>query len=220
MSKMLFSGLLAMGLAACSTGVAKDNDAADKAAITRPTVAAAPSERTLASGTRIGATIQDSLSSRHDKAGQSFSATISGDVKDAGGHVVIPAGSPVSLMIGQLEPASSKSAADGKISLSVTSVTVRGQRYDVSASLDPVQHHLQGRGVTASKVATVGIGTAAGAVAGQLIGKNAKGAVIGGAIGAGAGTAVAVQAGDRDVIVNSGTPILFSLTRPLSVSTR
>jgi hypothetical protein len=123
-------------------------------------------------------------------------------------------------MIGQLEPATNKSQADGKITLNVSSVSVRGQVYQVSADVDPVQHHLQGRGVTAGEVEKVGIGAAAGAVAGQVIGKNAKGAVIGGVVGAGAGTAVAAHWASRDVVVTPGTAIMFSLTRPLSVSTK
>lgn len=218
MSKTLLSGMLVLGLVACSSGVAEEKAAAARAAANnRPYV---PAERTLESGTRIGAQIQDSLSSRRNKAGETFTAIVSGDVKDDNGYVVIPAGSPVALMIGQLEPATNTSQKDGKIAFSVSSVSVRGRVYQVSADLDPVQHHLQGQGVTAGKVATVGIGAAAGAVAGQLIGKNAKGAVIGGVVGAGAGTAVAVHTANRDVVVNRGTPITFSLTRQLSVSTK
>jgi hypothetical protein len=214
--------MLLAGLVACSSGVAKENETAGNGAIgNQPSRAlATPADRTLASGTRIGARIQDSLSSRHNKSGETFSATVSSDVMDGNGHVVVPAGSPVVLVIGQLEPATNKSQADGKIALSVRSVSVRGQVYQVSADLDPVQHHLQGRGVTVGEVEKVGIGAAAGAVAGQLIGRNAKGAVIGGAIGAGAGTAVAAHWASRDVIVNRGTAIMFSLTQPLKVATR
>jgi hypothetical protein len=225
MSRTLLSGMLMLGLVACSSGSAEQKAAAERAAANTAAAGnrrapAAPAERTLASGTRIGARIQDSLSSRRDKAGETLTATVSADIEDGNGHVVIPAGSPVELMIGQLEPATNKGQADGKISLSVTSVTVRGQVYQVSADLDPVQHHLQGRGVTVGEVEKVGIGAAVGTVAGKLIGKNTKGAVIGGAIGAGAGTAVAVRYASRDVVVTPGTPIAFSLTRPLSVSTK
>ena len=106
MSRNLLSGMVVLGLMACTSGLAKENEAADKAAVSngapRP-AATTPAERTLASGTRIGATIRDSLSSRNNKAGESLSATVSGDVKDGNGHVVIPAGSSVQLMVGQLE---------------------------------------------------------------------------------------------------------------------
>lgn len=218
MSKTLLSGLLVLGLVACSSSAAEEKAAAARAAASNRTYV--PSELTLESGTRIGAQIQDSLSSRRDKVGETFTAIVSGDVKDDVGHVVIPAGSRVELMIEQLAPATNVGQKDGKLDVSVRSVSVRGTVYQVSAALDPVQHHLQGRGITPAKVATVGVGAAAGAVAGQLIGKDAKGAVIGGVIGAGAGTAVAVTTANRDVVVNRGTPITFTLTRQLSVSTK
>ena len=220
MSRILTSGMLVLGLVACSSGAAKELTPAERAAVAaKEARAAAPANRTLASGTRIAGRIQDSLSSRRNKAGESVDATVTSDIKDASGHVVIPAGSELTLMIGQLEPATNKSQADGKIAMSVTSVRVRGQTYQVSANLDPVQHHLQGRGVTAGEVEKVGVGAAAGAVAGRVIGGNAKGTVIGGVAGAGAGTAVAVHWASRDVVVTPGTPIMFALTQSLKVAT-
>jgi hypothetical protein len=44
--------------------------------------------------------------------------------------------------------------------------------------------------------------------------------VIGGAVGAAAGTAVAVPWASRDVVVTPGTPIVFLLTHSLSVASR
>ena len=215
MSKSLLAGMLVFGIVACSPASAKP-----EAGRASGTASSRPAQRTLASGTSITASIQDSLSSRHNKAGETLSATVSADVRDGGGHVVIPAGSAVGLKIAQLEPATNKSQDDGKIALDVTSVTVRGQVYHVSTRLDPVTHQLQGRGVTAGEVEKVGVGAAIGALAGRLIGKNTKGAVVGGVVGAGGGTAVAVHWASRDVVVSPGTHVLFSLPQSLTVSTR
>ena len=219
MSKILLYGLLMLGVAACTTSAAEQRAAAEKKAAAEGRTYV-PAERVLESGTRVAAQIQDSLSSRRNKAGEDFWAIVSSDVEDGNGHVVIPAGSPVEMRIEQLKATTNVAQKDGKLELSVSSVNVRGRVYQLSAALDPVQHHLQGRGLTPGDVATVGVGAAAGAVAGQVIGKNAKGAIIGGVIGAGAGTAVAVTAANRDVVVNRGTPIVFTLTRQLSVSTK
>ena len=181
---------------------------------------AARTGRSLASGTRVDATIQDALSSRTNKAGETLRATVSGDVRDARGDVVIPAGSTVTLTIEQLEPGSDQVRPEGRLSLVVSSVTVNDQTYPVTATLEPVPHLLQGRGVTTDEAARVGAGTAIGALAGQVIGKNTKSTVIGGAIGAVAGTAVAVRYAYRDVVVSAGTPIVFTLTQSLNVSAR
>jgi len=215
MSKTLLAGMLVLGLVACSPASGKE-----EANSTGRVVDAAPAQRTLVAGTQIEATIEDSLSSRHNKAGETVTATVSADVRDGRGHVVIPAGSALGLRIAELEPATNKSQDDGKIALDVPSVTVRGQVYRVSTRLDPVAHQLQGRGVTAGEAEKVGVGTAIGALAGRLIGGDTKGAVIGGAVGAGGGTAVAIHWASRDVVVSPGTHVVFSLPLALTVSTR
>lgn len=216
MSRSLFTGMLALGFVACTGGAAKDGSNQDA------TVAGAPARagRSLASGTRVGASIQDALSSRTNRAGEPVRAVVSLDVKDARGGVVIPAGSTVTLTIAQLEPGSDQVRPEGRLALVVSSVTVNGQAMPVTATLEPVPHHLQGRGVTTDEAARVGAGTAIGALAGQVIGKNTRSTVIGGAIGAVAGTAVAVRAAYRDVVVSAGTPIVFTLTQSLNVSAR
>jgi hypothetical protein len=215
MSKTLLAGMLVFGLVACSAASGKEETAS-----TARTVISRPTQRTLSSGTSIEARIQDSLSSRHNKAGETLRATVSADVKDAYGQVAIPAGSPVELRVAQLEAATNKSQADGKIALVVTSVTVRGQKYQVSSTVNSVPHQLVGRGVTVGEVEKAGGGAVIGAVAGRVIGGNTKGAIIGGAVGAAAGTAAAVHWASRDVVVTPGTTIVFSLPQALTVAAR
>lgn len=180
----------------------------------------APAERSLATGTRVDATIQDALSSRSNKAGETLRAVVSGHIKDGRGDVVIPAGSTVLLTVEQLEPGSDHTSPEGRLSVVVSSVTVNDWAYPLAAILEPVPHHLEGRGITGAEAARIGAGTAIGAVAGQLIGKNTRSTVIGGAIGAVAGTAVAVRYAYRDVVVSAGTPIVFTLAQSLNVSAR
>lgn len=188
-----------------------------KASTSKPRPAA-PSPRTLAAGTLIEAAISDSINSRHDKPGKTVTAAVARDVKDRAGRVVIPAGSVVTLTVTELAPAKSKSAADGKLALQATSVNVKGRIYALDADVDPVAHELKGRGVTAGEVEKVGVGTAIGAIGGRIIGGNTKGAVIGGVVGAGAGTAVAVQTASRDVVVRPGTPVKITLRGTLVAS--
>jgi hypothetical protein len=222
MSKTLLAGMLTLGVVACSPANAKPEAGSTTTTTTttaRPAVTL-PAERTLVSGRQVEATIQDSISSRHNAAGETLRATVSGDVKDAYGRVAIPAGSALTLRITQLEAATNKSDTDGKIALEVSSVTVRGQGYSVNAPVQSIPHQLVGRGVTAGEVEKVGGGAVIGAVVGRVIGGDTKGAVIGGAVGAAAGTAVAVHWASRDVVVTPGTPIVFSLTHSLIVAAR
>jgi hypothetical protein len=215
MLRSLYAGAVVLGLAACANGTAKDAPAdAARAAAGYPTTK--ETGRSLASGTHVAATIQTALTSRTNKAGETVRALVSLNVTDANGRVVIPAGSTVALRVLQLEPGSDQVRPEGRLSLEVTSVTIDGQSYDVSAALDPVAHHFEGRGITKDEALRIGAGTAVGAAAGQIIGKNTKSTVIGGAVGAVAGTAVAVRYAYRDVVVSAGTPISFTLTKDFS----
>src|SRR6185436_3489884 len=161
---------------------------------------------TLGSGSRIDASWGAAITSRSNKAGETVTISVDNDAKDGNGRVVIPAGSTVDLLILQLAPATNRNQSDGTLVLSVTSATIRGQRYALQGDVTSVAHSLKGRGVGTAEAVKVGVGTAVGAAAGQVIGKNTKSTVIGGAVGAVGGAAVAVQTASRDVVVSSGTP--------------
>ena len=215
MLRSLYAGAVVLALAACANGAGKDASA-NGAGASAGNATTNETGRTLASGTKVAATIQTALTSRTNKAGETARALVSLNVTDAKGRVVIPAGSTVALRVLQLEPGNDQVRPEGRLSLEVTSVTIDGQSYDVSAALDAVAHHFEGRGITKDEALRIGAGTAVGAAAGQIIGKNTKSTVIGGAVGAVAGTAVAVRYAYRDVVVSAGTPISFTLTKDFS----
>src|SRR5882762_6056267 len=149
----------------------------------------------LAAGTRVPATASDSISTRSAKVGDPFTATVSQDVKDATGRVVIPAGATVSGAITAAEPAPNPNSS-GRIELSVTSVTVRGVSYSIDASVVAMDTVMKGRGVTKADAAKV-----AG----------------GGVAGAAAGAAAARQSRDIDVVIPKGAAMTIKLNAPLTV---
>ncbi len=179
-------------------------------------MAPAPTSLMVAAGTRVSLNASDTITTRSAKAGDAFTATVGQDVKDATGHVVIPAGSTVSGTIVAADPAPNPSSS-GHLTLAVNSVTVRGTSYPVEATVESADTVMKGRGVTGADAAKVGAGAAAGAIAGRLLGKNAKGAVVGGVVGAAAGAAVARQSRDIDVMLPKGAAITIKLTKPLAV---
>jgi hypothetical protein len=215
MRLVLFAGLAAAGLVACSKGGSQQSD--------RPASGSAASGSksesvTLESGTAIEATTQRTISSRNDKAGETFTASVSSDVKDSRGRVVIPAGSTLNLTITELQPANDKSKADGRIIVRVSSVTAGGETYPVSASITSMAHSLKGRGVGATEVEKTGAGAVIGGIAGRILGGDSKGTIIGAVVGGAAGAAVAVETANRDVVVPEGTPIVVTLNGPLTVA--
>lgn len=184
----------------------------------KPAAPAAPvmTSVTIPAGTVVHLASNDSLHSRHDKAGKIITANVTQDVKDAKGNVGIPAGAVVTFKVVELEPAKSKSAKDGTLTLSVQDVSVNGKSINIAANVDSVEHTLQGQGVTAGGAARVGGGAAAGAIGGKIIGGK-TGAIIGGIVGGAAGTAVAVQTADRDVVVTPGAAIVITLSSDVTV---
>ena len=184
----------------------------------KPAAPAAPviTSVTIPAGTIVHLASNDSLHSRHDKAGKIITANVTQDVKDAKGNVGIPAGAVVTFKVVELEPAKSKSAKDGTLTLSVQDVSVNGKSINIAANVDSVEHTLQGQGVTAGGAARVGGGAAAGAIGGKIIGGK-TGAIIGGIVGGAAGTAVAVQTADRDVVVTPGAAIVITLSSDVTV---
>jgi hypothetical protein len=204
------------GLAEPGMDSAREHDTATAPpAPPAPTATTEQNAHTLSAGTEIRAVLDDSIDSRRDSAGQVLLARVAGDVTGPNGTIVVPAGSEVQLTIARLEPARSRSAPDGKLSLRVDAVTIDGRPLPVRASVQPIPHELRGRGVTAGEVEKVGVGTAAGAVAGRVITGKARGAVVGAVVGAAGGAVVAAQTASRDVVVHSGTTVRFTLAAPL-----
>ena len=171
----------------------------------------------LAAGTRLDAAATDTITSRTAKIGDPFTARVVEDVRDASGNVVIPAGSTVNGRITDVKPAPNPRTA-GTLTLSVTSVSVRGNTYPIDASIDSLETVHKGRGVTSGDVAKVGAGAVAGAVLGRVIGGNRKGTIIGGVVGGVAGAGVANQTKDSDIVLPAGAHVIVRLTKELAVS--
>ena len=175
----------------------------------------APVASRLAQGTTFATAALDSITSRHNRAGETMRVRVSEDVKDAQGRTVIPAGSVVALRIDTLAPAENDADHTGKLHLTPTSVEIGGTSYPLSATVDSVKYSIVGRGVTAGDAAKVGAGAAAGAVAGRLLGGK-RGTAVGAVVGAAGGAAVASQTNDRDVVIRPGNYVRIKLAANFS----
>jgi hypothetical protein len=165
----------------------------------------------LGAGATIAAATDAEIRSNKNKVGDEVTATVSTDVKDASGRVVIPAGSKVTLAITAIKESENKSDSLGTLTVKPTAVSINGQSQPISASLSGVKTSLQGRKTGAGDIAKVGVGTGAGAVVGRVIGGSTKGAIIGGIIGGAIGAQRAVETKDRDVVLPQGTTVTLTL---------
>jgi hypothetical protein len=197
------------------------NDRASQAASRKPAPktaakpAAKPVARTLAAGTAISAKFDAGISSRTHKVGQRITGTVSADVKDKGGRVVIPAGSKVYITIAAIHESERKSDKTGKLVLTPTKVEIAGRSYPVTGSASALDRTLKDRKTNAGDIAKVGVGVGAGALLGTAVsGGSTKGAVIGGVAGGAVGAQRAVETQDRDVVVPVGSRLKVTLAAP------
>ena len=177
----------------------------------------APAPRTLASGTVIPTEADQEINSRSNKKGEIVTTTVSRNVTDSRGRVIIPAGSKVTLTIAEIRESENKGDKTGKLTLRPTEVAIGGRTYPLTASAEALDRHLKDRKTNAGDVAKVGAGAAVGAIAGRVIGGSTKGAVIGGVIGGAVGTQRAVETQDRDVVVPAGSRVELRLEGGLTI---
>lgn len=175
-----------------------------------PAPAASPTS-TLAEGTRLELRAGKEITSRTNKAGETFTATVAEAVTDAAGRTVIPAGATVTMLIVAIKPAANRGDSTGTLELRATQVSFGGETHTIDGSTVSVASTLKGRGVTTGDAAKVGAGAAAGAIAGRILGGGSRGTVVGGVVGAAAGAAVAAETADRDVVVAEGARIVIAL---------
>jgi len=197
------------------------NDRPSKAASAKqaPKVAAKPAAkpvaRMLAAGTAISAKFDAGINSRTHKAGEKLTGTVSSDVKDKSGRVVIPAGSKVYITIAAIHESERKSDKTGKLVLTPTKVEIGGRSYPLTGSASALDRTLKDRKTNAGDLAKVGVGVGAGALLGTAVsGGSTKGAVIGGIAGGAVGTQRAVETQDRDVVVPVGSRLKVTLGAP------
>ena len=151
MTRGMLAVLAVMGLVAC--GPAKQDAAGGE-------TGGRNLELALKRGTTIDVTMGETITSRSSVAGETVTTTVDADVKDAGGRVVIPAGSTVELTIIEITPAGNKSQADGSLTLQVTGVTIRGRGYPLAGEVTEAFHTLEDRGVMVGEVEKVAVETA------------------------------------------------------------
>lgn len=175
----------------------------------KPAAPAAPAvvKATAPAGTEIKASLGVELSTRTNKPGETAPATVSADVVDGAGHVVVPAGSTVTLTLAQVKAGSGGTAPT--LVLRPTRLTINGQGYPVDGTAD-ITVVKEGRGVGGSEVAKTAGGAAAGAIVGGLIGKG-TGAVIGGVVGGAAGAGVAAKTAKKDYVAGAGSTVVVKL---------
>lgn len=169
-----------------------------------------PQPIVVPAGTALTVRVSQALGSKASKTGQTFLATLAQPVS-AGGRPAIPAGSTVSGTVLNAK-AKGKFKGAGELSLTLTSVSVRGQTYTIQTG--PLDSTEKGKGKRTA--ATTGGGAAGGALIGGLAG-GGKGAAIGALAGAGAGLIGGAATGNKQIEIPAESALTFQLSAPLTL---
>jgi len=169
-----------------------------------------PQPIVVPSGTTLTVTVGQALSSKNSQTGQTFMATMAQPVS-VGGRTAIPAGSTVSGTVVTAK-AKGKIKGQGELDLALTSVTVRGQNYNIQTGV--MAQTVKGKGKRTA-VATGG-GAAGGALIGGIAG-GGKGAGIGALVGAGAGLVGGTLTGNQQIEIPAESALSFRLSAPLTL---
>ena len=165
---------------------------------------------TLPEGTAVHVRLDNALASNQARSGDQFSATVSEPVVEDG-KTVIPQGAPARGLVVEARE-SGRLMGTPRLRLKLTEVEVGDKFYDLSTA----SNYRVGHGHLKRNLAWIGGGGAGGAVIGALA-AGGKGALIGGPVGAGVGTAVAFMTGKRDIRLPAEAALTFHLANPVSI---
>ena len=167
---------------------------------------------TLAAGTVIQVETTSTLSTKSNKTGERFAASLAEPIAD-GDWVIAPKGAAVAGVVVSSDPGGRvKGVATLTISLkkltlaSTETVALATSTYEMDANTT--------KKMDAAKIA---VGAGAGAVIGGIAG-GGKGAGVGAAAGAGAGTAVVLATRGDPAVIPAGSVVSFTLTEPITVT--
>jgi hypothetical protein len=200
-------GALALSVAACTAAESRDapegGEAAARAA--RPTVP---------TGTAMTFRVDETISTQSSHRGDRFTGTLTADVTGVEGDVVLPAGTKARWVVNQ---AISDGGLGGGSVLAVRLEAIRLNDAWVLAegTVTATELQLDEGDSNAETAAKIGVGAAAGAIVGQLLGKDTKGAVTGAAAGAALGTVVALSTRSGAATIPAGSRIEVRLDRSL-----
>jgi hypothetical protein len=178
----------------------------------------------LASGTQITVRADQAIDAKSAQVNQVFPATVSQDVLDQSGNVVIPRGSQAELVVVPANGSSTNNNGsstnnnNNDLTVDLGSVMVNGQRYTLNSDSTSAAASSQNGGIGVNKRTGKYIG--GGALAGTIIGAIAgggKGAAIGAIAGGAAGAGAQVMTRGKTLNIPAETELQFRLNQSMSL---
>ena len=164
----------------------------------------------LPEGTQLRVRLDEDLGSKISQPGDTFTATVSDDVR-VDGTVVIAKGARADGTVVDAKPLG-KFAGGAKLAVRLDRVHSKWGSYPVETS--SIARAEQGKGKRSAGL--IGGGAGLGAIIGGLAG-GGKGAAIGALAGGGAGTAGSAFTGNKQIVLPAETMLTFRLEHPVHI---
>jgi hypothetical protein len=193
-------------------------------AVTKRVVKPAEPVYSVATGTVIRARMNQTLSSKTARVGDTFRVTVTEPVYSANGVVVVPTGSTLLGRVSSVNPAG-KGGRPGQIDASFIQLQLpNGSKRAINGSLSELEGSTRsdnegtatGKTMKNRKAIFIGGGGAGGAILGAAIG-GGKGALIGGLLGAGGGYLGEKLTKGGEAEVRSGTEFSVYLNQGIAL---
>jgi hypothetical protein len=171
---------------------------------------------TVSAGTTFAVSLNETLSTASNAAGDGFTATLTEPILDENGDVLIPSGATVRGRVTRVDK-SDRVGETGVLNVAFESISYGGRSYPLEGSVVEANPERRTRQTTGQQAGKIAAGAAAGAIIGRVLGKDTKGTLKGAAIGAAAGTAIAMGTADVDVVLPAGSTMRVREDAPITV---
>jgi hypothetical protein len=196
-----------------AAGDSRPPEAVSSAAVSTPTPPPPPPRTfTLASGRSISVYTTAELSTKKNKSGDGFTATLAAPIVD-NDWVIAQKGATVEGVVTNSDPG-------GRVK-GVASIAVQLKRLKLAdgrtIAISTSGYVKQARTTKKKDATKIGIGAGAGALIGAIAG-GGKGAAIGAAVGGGAGTGVVLATRGDPAVIPGESALKFRMTAPVVIT--
>ena len=163
-------------------------------------------------GTSMTFTVDQEISTDSHAVGDRFLATLSNPVSGQG-EVLLESGTPAQWVVTQA------TTEDGQALLAVEleSIDVNGEWVPVRATVTEADLDTDDPDSGGETAAKIGVGAAAGALVGQILGADTESTLKGAGVGAAVGTAVALATKGGSATIPAGSALTVELDEPIPV---
>jgi hypothetical protein len=173
--------------------------------------------RSLPGGTSLDVRLDQELGTKTSKVGDSFSATVVNAVVAQNGATVVPAGSQVHGKVTGVD-GSDRIGDAAVIKIDFERLTINGRDVPFAAKVTATNLQTRGGDTRNETLRKAGVGAAAGAVLGAVLsGGDLDKILLGGVLGAAAGTAISLGMGDKEGVLPTGTVMTLQTTQTVSL---